>query len=384
MANGTNVNKFAYAFNKIKPPESGSPEDMAAYNTKINATFEAIYGTIHGYLGMRNLSTAVQKAINSKVDSEDLLGYSTIEQTAESIKLEVGRIDESIANITVMADEISASVVDLEENVSLVQQRADEISSSVADKASVSYVQQTANSLTNQIFSATSGLVSSSQLTQTLNSFVFALKDGTAKGEFEVKIANQPPWNSGGPSYAGAAWKLAGTTRGFLGVGGVNDTIFMVSTDQYLSLDSGSGIDLMVRNYNPWFSLDGPADRIYASRALTVSSDRRLKHDISDLRYYAPLLRKLRPRCYRMQDAEGMWDWGLVAQEVKEALDELGIDDVVLYDGRDPEKLKLCYEQLIAPLIAGWQDHERVIAAQQAEIGDLKTRLTRLEGMIAK
>ena len=64
---------------------------------------------------------------------------------------------------------------------------------------------------------------------------------------------------------------------------------------------------------------------------------------------------------------------GWIAQEAHKALETLDGEPVEFYDGEDPEHLSLCYMELIAPLVAGYQ-------AQQARIGRLEARLSRLEG----
>ena len=87
------------------------------------------------------------------------------------------------------------------------------------------------------------------------------------------------------------------------------------------------------------------------------------------------LLETLRPRRFKLRQdgAKAKWRWGFVAQEAHKALETLDGEPVEFYDGEDPEHLSLCYMELIAPLVAGYQ-------AQQARIGRLEARLSRLEG----
>jgi len=110
--------------------------------------------------------------------------------------------------------------------------------------------------------------------------------------------------------------------------------------------------------------------RLYCVQSPDVSSDARLKQDIVDLD--GGLVMGLRPRSYRLKADPDKLHFGLIAQEVKEALDELGIEGADLYGDENPDSLSLRYEELIAPLIAMAQ-------AQQRRIDDLEARLAALE-----
>jgi len=94
--------------------------------------------------------------------------------------------------------------------------------------------------------------------------------------------------------------------------------------------------------------------RLYCVQAPDVSSDARLKKDVENLD--GALIYRLRPRKFRMRDGDGRLRFGLIAQEVKAALDELGIEGADLYGDENPESLSLVYEELIAPLIAAVQE----------------------------
>lgn len=113
--------------------------------------------------------------------------------------------------------------------------------------------------------------------------------------------------------------------------------------------------------------------RLYCVQAPDVSSDARLKKNIEDLD--GSLIYRLRPRKFRMRDGDGKLRFGLIAQEVKAALDELGIEGADLYGDENPDSLSLVYEELIAPLIAAVQE-------QKSRIDDLESRLSALEAKI--
>jgi hypothetical protein len=106
--------------------------------------------------------------------------------------------------------------------------------------------------------------------------------------------------------------------------------------------------------------------RLYCALSPDVSSDARLKEDVEDLS--GDLIFKLRPRAFHLISEPGEVHYGLIAQEVKSALDECGVLDAGLYGDENPDSLSLRYEELIAPLIAAVQ-------SQQSRIDELERRL---------
>ncbi|MEG2388937.1 MAG: tail fiber domain-containing protein, partial [Clostridia bacterium] len=105
--------------------------------------------------------------------------------------------------------------------------------------------------------------------------------------------------------------------------------------------------------------------------SVDTSSDLRLKTDVAPLDM-AELLGHLRPIRYRMiADGEnGKVRWGFGAQHVREALGALGVQDVEFLDQENPEHLALCYQELIAVLVEGYQK--------------LSARVAQLEKTLAK
>ncbi len=112
--------------------------------------------------------------------------------------------------------------------------------------------------------------------------------------------------------------------------------------------------------------------RLYCVRSVDVSSDVRLKKDVEDLD--GALIYRLRPRKFHMRDGDGKLRFGLIAQEVKAALDDAGIPDADLYGDENPESLSLVYEELIAPLIAAVQEQKERIDSLEARFHALEAR----------
>ena len=92
---------------------------------------------------------------------------------------------------------------------------------------------------------------------------------------------------------------------------------------------------------------------ITASKTITVSSDRRLKRDITvlDGRHQA-LFDRLRPVSYRLrEDEDGKEHIGLVAQEVQEALEQSGLTNSALVQADSEGMLSIGYGELIGLLV---------------------------------
>lgn len=127
--------------------------------------------------------------------------------------------------------------------------------------------------------------------------------------------------------------------------------------------------------------------QLYAATSTIATSDARMKEEIADIEGAKELILNLKPRQYRMSDGEsGRTHYGMIAQEVKEAMTAAGIEDFGGYvrspleDDGDPEtaaeedvRYGLRYEEFIAPLIA-------TVQAQQKQIEALEKRIEALEG----
>jgi hypothetical protein len=116
----------------------------------------------------------------------------------------------------------------------------------------------------------------------------------------------------------------------------------------------------------------------------TISSSRRYKEDIRDMGDATPTLLKLRPVTFRYRqpfaDGDKPIQYGLIAEEVAEAMPELAVFD----DEGRPQTVK--YHLLPSLLLQGFHEQQRVILEQrrvnqtQAEhIAALERRLRLIE-----
>ena len=125
----------------------------------------------------------------------------------------------------------------------------------------------------------------------------------------------------------------------------------------------------------------------------TLTSDKRLKENITSLSLGLEFINKLNPVSFKKKDKEEVYDGdrliqraitykrkhtGLISQEVKEVMDDMGIDsndfagyvDANLSGGVD--KLFLRYDEFIAPIIKAVQELSAKLDTMQEEINNLK------------
>lgn len=164
------------------------------------------------------------------------------------------------------------------------------------------------------------------------------------------------------------AW-LSGSEVGILGGGGAN-VFFSDGRAEYVCdvvASPGNTYNLGAASGNRW-------RRLYTNMQPDVSSDARLKKDIAPLRV-GDLIDRLIARQFRMKDDDAKLHFGFIAQEVREALHAVGINDADLLDEDNPESLALVYDEIIAVLVDAYQK-------LKARVGDLESRLTRLERLV--
>ncbi len=148
--------------------------------------------------------------------------------------------------------------------------------------------------------------------------------------------------------------------------------------DNWLELTNNAGQSIYnwdFSNYYPVFnataSLGRAANRwvnIFLTNNPNVSSDMRLKKDISNLSYGLEEVLKMRPVSYRLKsDKEEKIKLGLIAQEVKALIPE-----IVTEDDSKEKFLGMSYSELIPVLI-------KAIQEQQKTIDELKSKLTEVK-----
>jgi len=145
---------------------------------------------------------------------------------------------------------------------------------------------------------------------------------------------------------------------------------------------------------------------------LNSSSDERLKVGITTSSLGLNFINRLRPVSYRLKNASNEIDknedgsisrkedsreinltarsgerehYGLIAQEVKQALDAVGVGSTgfggwCLEDKDDPDSIQsLAYLEFIAPMIKSIQEQQEMITQLQAQNANLLSRIESLE-----
>lgn len=132
-------------------------------------------------------------------------------------------------------------------------------------------------------------------------------------------------------------------------------------------------------------------DTITSEKAITQSSDRDMKKDITDLpEERTELLDVMIPRMFRYKDEadDAPMKYGYIAQEVEEAIKSVGLtrgDVAALYGEDGTGKMGISYTEFI-PLLhlklrQMEREHKRTISEMERRIQDLEDRLNKLEEM---
>lgn len=346
-------NSFAFAFNKIAPPENNSPEALRAYNSKVNRAFEEIYEKVMGHLDEKNLSPKTRKELDNKVESKELDKYTLLTQTDEKIALEASRVDGHLADFTVRADGIDAAV-----------QTAD---------GKAAQAQLTANGAST---TASNAEGKAAQALQTAEAFSWRLKDRYSNHEVRVQEY------SGGPALV---FTPNGADNNDAIVYADSEGLHIASRTNLLHLYGDIGVDVFgdfLPKVPGSFDIGSTSARFYQgfwTVAANVSSDIRIKRDVAPLDALA-LLDRLIPFRYRLKEDPRKLHFGFIAQSVQDSLRGTGLEDAALLADEDPGHLGLCYEELIAVLVEGYQKQQREIDQLRADMTAALNRITALEG----
>ena len=168
------------------------------------------------------------------------------------------------------------------------------------------------------------------------------------------------------------------------------------STDCYNATAIGANANVTGDNQ---VQLGDTGVTVYAQKALVTRSDARDKLDIEDSPLGLNFILKLRPCKYRMNSREAYFEkgqkrdftatndgskagkrphYGLIAQEVKEAMNELNVDFAGYLDSKvdgGEDVLSLGYTEFIAPMIKAIQEQQNMIKELQKQVDVLKQKI---------
>lgn len=128
-------------------------------------------------------------------------------------------------------------------------------------------------------------------------------------------------------------------------------------------------------------------NRIDMQVPINITSDRRVKEQITDLDLGIDFLNMLRPVAYKRKDAEQQKkEWGLIAQELQQTLQEINCSDagIVQEDGTPDQMLSVRYTDLIAPMIKAIQELALNSTALEQQLLLQKLRSEKLEAELSE
>ena len=305
--------------------------------------------------------------------------------TAEGLQSQVSNIDGDVSSLQQTADSLTSRISSAEGNISTLQQTASSLTSRISSaEGNISVLQQTDATFSTRISNAEGDI---SALTQTVNSFTLSVDNGETSswiyldagrvemGAVKIQFTGVVVFSDldgssgtiidggaidtdtlyldslyGNTIYlydrsgdigaeiqmTGAASAESGAfdlTSGALRFSAFEGDVFIQSYDGYVTLDGWSGISChgdFLPGANDRYNLgDGGlvwAD-IYAASGTINTSDREKKEAIVYGLYKLDgLLDKLEPCTFRFRDGtSGRSHAGFIAQDVEEALEELGL-----------------------------------------------------------
>jgi len=201
----------------------------------------------------------------------------------------------------------------------------------------------------------------------------------------------------------GYNYGLTGAVANSITINATNTPIIPANSGFYVnpvrSFVQTSGIYGLYYNFNGT-SVSGDTYEITVS-----SSDRRLKTDISDTQLGLQFINSLRPVEFRWKDKHIGYLYnedgstpevttpgtrlheGFIAQEVKEALDQFGVNCGIFMELNDgPDKIKglnaLRYDEFIGPIVKAIQEQNKIIQDQQVTIQGLQQQINTIMAMI--
>ena len=305
--------------------------------------------------------------------------------TAEGLQSQVSNIDGDVSSLQQTADSLTSRISSAEGNISTLQQTASSLTSRISSaEGNISVLQQTDATFSTRISNAEGDI---SSLTQTVNSFTLSVDNGETSswiyldagsvemGAVKIQFTGVVVFSDldgssgtiidggaidtdtlyldslyGNTIYlydrsgdigaeiqmTGAASAESGAfdlTSGALRFSAFEGDVFMKSYDGYVTLDGWSGVSChgdFLPGANDRYNLgDGGlvwAD-IYAASGTINTSDREKKEAIVYGLYKLDgLLDKLEPCTFRFRGGASGWSHaGFIAQDVEEALEELGL-----------------------------------------------------------
>lgn len=176
----------------------------------------------------------------------------------------------------------------------------------------------------------------------------------------------------------GTTQKLGECKADFFGKGTVSRTDFhglYIDPPTQWTGSIGKTFPMALIGGDVYFSKDVYIAWEMSARTVTQRSDARLKDRLEWDDALDSLLDRLEVVKFRWKESDDMEHVGLIAQDVEEQMERLGISDMFVKDGGEEGYKELNYTELSVLLLKKVQD-------QQKHINDLENRLARLEALV--
>ncbi len=308
---------------------------------------------------------------------------AALQITASEIRAGLWDAEDNIASLILQADQLSLDMEDAQENISTLERTATYTLDTLSDHAgSINSLFRDVNQLLSTIYDANTGLAS--QIQQLADRVAIRLHNPLVNSTFEAIIGNPSVGVQGSGlefRYTDDPYQSRGTICAFKPQGIHTGGGLSIYGDVDLDLHAAADVYIATGGNNPEEIILNRQDRkIYATHALTVTSDARLKTDITDIDHGEELFDAIMPRQYRMiaNGPDGRLQYGCIAQNVKAALEALGVQNTeLLSEPADSEKMMgLSYEQFIALTM---HKVKKMEARHQSQIEAFEARLVALE-----
>ncbi len=117
--------------------------------------------------------------------------------------------------------------------------------------------------------------------------------------------------------------------------------------------------------------------------AWTITSDKRWKSDIEPSDLGLDFISKLKPVSYtRNNDESKKREYGFIAQELEEALNEAGATDNGMISKDDNGMYGVRYNDLMSPMVKAIQEQQSIIDIQSKKLSDLQTQIDELKKLV--
>lgn len=371
------VDKFTSVSNDVKAELSALDGKITAAVSAADGRFATLEVSIDGITTQvkdaeGNISALQQTATSLTSTIESVEGdISSLQQTSSSLSASISNAQGDISNLKLTANSLTSRISNAEGDISEVSQTADKINWVVQSGTSASNFTLTskmASLVADQVKIATDNL----QISGISYGTICSVQCGGNGVSITTNVGDVTIGNPSGQTIT----QNGLTCQGDLTVSGVSyfgrmETSWKINTDMIERNVSGgittaNALNVGAQDWNATAS-----GYVYCGKVVE-NSDFRLKQNIEEMDQNICLafIMSLRPVSFQFIYSPQVFEYGFIAQEVRQAESDAGMEDgIVIETGKryaeHENTLSMKYDNLLAPVI-------KVIQMQQLEIDALK------------